>query len=209
VAITEPAQDNRCSEERTMDADLQEMLEHYRITKLVNEYCHGCDRGDGPRMGSVYAEDSWDDHGMYLGDGKAFADSVMEGRRQRGEVMSHHLGQTLVKIDGDTAGAETYFVATMAFPDAGEGEEVHHLGGRYVDHLVREDGRWLIKERLTVRDWSIGHKVERDYFREMNFIPGTTDGSDVSFRALGLVHSGGFGPSAPSPTERRKLAESV
>ncbi len=123
--------------------------------------------------------------------------------------MSHHLGQTLVKVDGDSAGAETYFVATMAFPNAGEGEEVHHLGGRYVDHLVREDGKWLIKERLTVRDWSIGHKVERDYFREMDFIPGTTDGSDVSFRALGVVHSGGFGPSAPSPAERRKVAESV
>ena len=87
-----------------MDTELQEMLEHYRITKLVNEYCHGCDRGDGPRMGSVYAEVSWDDHGMYLGDGKAFADSVMEGRRERGEVMSHHLGQTLVKVDGDEPG---------------------------------------------------------------------------------------------------------
>lgn len=190
-----------------MDAELQEMLEHYRITKLINEYCHGCDRGDGPRMGSVYAQESWDDHGTYLGDGKAFAVSVMEGRQERGEAMSHHLGQTLIKVDGDTAGAETYFIATMAFPDSGEGETVHHLGGRYVDHLVRENGQWRIKERLTVRDWSVGHKVSADYFRDMNFIPGTTNGSDVSFMALGVVHSGGFGPEAQSPVERRRLAE--
>ena len=90
--------------------------------------------------------------------------------------------------------------------DSGEGEEVHHLGGRYVDTLIREHGQWRIKDRLTVRDWSVGHKVERDYFREMNFIPGVTNGTDVSFRALGLVHSGGFGPEAPSPADRRELA---
>ncbi len=189
-----------------MDSELQEMLDHYRITKLVSEYCHGCDRGDGERMGSVYAQDSWDDHGAFMMDGKAFSAAVMKDRRERGEMMSHQLGQTLVKVDGDTAGAETYFVATLAFRDAGEGEEVHHLGGRYVDALIRENGQWRIKDRLTVRDWSIGHKVERDYFRDMGFIPGVTNGSDVSFRVLGLVHSGGFGPEAPSPAERRLTA---
>ncbi len=183
-----------------MDDDLREMLDHYRITKLVNEYCHGCDRGDGERMASVYARHSWDDHGLHKMDGKEFSASVMVSRQERGDVMSHQLGQTLVKVDGETAGAETYFIATVCLPGEDGVEEVHQLGGRYVDRLVREDGQWRIKERLTVRDWSIGHKVERDWFKPMDFIPGTTNGSDVSFRALGLVHSGGFGPVAPPVT---------
>jgi hypothetical protein len=72
------------------------MLDHYRITKLVNEYCHGCDRGDGERMASVYARHSWDDHGLHKMDGKEFSASVMVSRQERGDVMSHQLGQTLV-----------------------------------------------------------------------------------------------------------------
>ena len=33
-----------------LNAELQEMLDHYQITKMLKEYCHGCDRLDATRM---------------------------------------------------------------------------------------------------------------------------------------------------------------
>jgi len=56
-----------------MDARIQEMLDHHEIRKTLAEYCHGCDRADEPHMGSVYASDSWDDHGDVKASGDDFA----------------------------------------------------------------------------------------------------------------------------------------
>jgi hypothetical protein len=172
--------------------EMQEMLEHYRITKLVNLYCHGCDRLDGERMASVYAEDSWDDHGNLKMDGHSFAQAIIKQRIERKDVMSHHLGQTLVTIDGDRAGAETYFIATVRRMHKGE-MLLLHLGGRYVDELVRIDGQWKVEKRLTVRDWSIAHPIESDPMGTIGFIEGQTNGSDPSFATLRFTHSGNPG----------------
>jgi hypothetical protein len=169
--------------------DMQEMLEHYRITKLVNEYCHGCDRGDELRMAGVYAKDSWDDHGLRKMPGQQYAHEVMQGRAQIRDMISHQLGQTLVKVDGDRAGAETYFVATLRRDDV-QPLMLDQLGGRYVDELVREDGTWKIKKRLTIRDWSITVPIEEDRIGQRQFIEGRADGEDPSFAVLGVVHSG-------------------
>lgn len=170
--------------------DMQEMLEHYRITRLVAEYCHGCDRGDALRMGSVYAEKSWDDHGKSKMSGQDFAAAVAAERSGRNDVMSHHLGQSLVRISGDRAGAETYFIATVKVPGKDGKPFLHQLGGRYVDELVRIDGTWKIEKRLTVRDWSITQEVARDFMGTLEFIEGRANGTDPSFAVLGLVHSG-------------------
>lgn len=173
--------------------DMQEMLEHYRITKLINEYCHGCDRGDELRMAGVYARDSWDDHGLRKMPGQQYAHEAMAGRVGVKDMISHHLGQTLVKLDGDKAGAETYFVATLRrdHPPLNDGPTmIDQLGGRYVDELVRENGGWKIKKRLTIRDWSITVPIEQDRIGQRGFIEGRADGQDPSFAVLGVVHSG-------------------
>ena len=182
--------------------DMQEMLEHYRITKLINEYAHGCDRGDELRMAGVYAEDSWDDHGMRKMPGQKYAHVVMEGRAQIRDMISHQLGQTLVKVDGDPAGAETYVVAALRRADEpGDGPKLlTQMGGRYVDELVREKGAWKIKKRLTIRDWSITVPIEQDYIANRQFIEGTADGTDPSFAALGVKFSGlPVRPAKPQP----------
>jgi len=140
-------------------------------------------------MASVYAAASWDDHGAFKMPGKEFSREVMANRATLNDVMSHHLGQTLVKIDGEQAGAETYFIATVQYANEAGENEIHHIGGRYVDKLVRESGKWKIKTRLTVRDWSITHPLVKDFMVANNFIPGETNGTDPSFAALGIEHS--------------------
>ena len=33
-----------------MDPALQELIDYHEIRKMLMTYCHGCDRGEGPRM---------------------------------------------------------------------------------------------------------------------------------------------------------------
>lgn len=173
-----------------MNALLQEMLDHYAITKLLSEYCHGCDRVDQVHMASVYLEDSWDDHGSYKGPGREFAKVATESMVQNKTMCSHQLGQSLVKVTGDTACAETYFIATVRKPGVDGVEVLQQMGGRYVDTLERENGEWKIRKRLCVRDWSISHPVKDDWLRGAGFIDGQPSGRDASYAPMGIQHSG-------------------
>jgi hypothetical protein len=170
-------------------ARLQELWDHHEIRTLLATYCHGCDRGDKALMASVYAAQSWDDHGPNKCDGKVFADLIIDQSLATTRVVSHQLGQSLVTVDGDSAGAETYFIATMLYPprDGADKEAINQLGGRYVDRLVREDGHWRIKERLCVREWSVSRTVDADWLANAGFIETARGGADVSWQALGMA----------------------
>jgi hypothetical protein len=175
--------------EQTMDPRLQEMLDHHEIKQLLAEYCHGCDRCDERHMGSVYREDSWDDHGFIKDAGPEFARRMTAEMLATTSTMFHLLGQSLIKVEGDEAGAETYFIA--GFRGAAEGGDMcHQLGGRYVDRLQREDGRWLIKHRVVVRDWSISLRIEEDFPGTTGLVNGSRSNADPSYAVLGRTHGG-------------------
>lgn len=179
----------------TVSARLQEMLDHYEISKVLNAYCHGCDRGDQLLMESVYAEESWDEHGQSSGTGKDFTRTIMSGLPYS-RCISHLQGQTTIHVQGDEAGAETYFFAVVCNELDGK-EVVNQLGGRYVDRLVREGGGWKIRHRTCVRDWSISLPVEADWIGTRGHRQGARSGEDPSYGALGLTHSGIPGFEAP------------
>ncbi|CAN7628874.1 nuclear transport factor 2 family protein [Phenylobacterium sp. LjRoot219] len=170
---------------------LQTMLDHFEITQTIAEYCHGCDRSDEAHMGSAYLEDSWDDHGHIKAPGREFARLMTIDIQAQSTSLSHQLGQSLVRVDGDEAGAETYFIAVSRSLDADGRELCNQLGGRYVDRLVREDGRWLVKHRIAVRDWSISLPIEQDWLAEAGMKPGLRSNDDPSYAALQRVHGSG------------------
>ena len=169
-----------------MDPRLQELWDHHQIRQLLATYCHGCDRVDEAEMASVYARESWDDHGANKADGKQFAHLILEQARRTTKVVSHQLGQSLIRVNGEKAAAETYFVATLIAERDGA-EAMTQLGGRYVDTLIREDGEWRIKERLCVRDWSSTGMIDPGYLAQSGFIEGQRGPTDVSWDRLGLT----------------------
>lgn len=170
---------------------LQEMWDHHEIRQLLAIYCHGCDRGDEVEMASTYCAESWDDHGPRKMDGRRFSIETVEESGRTTKVVSHLLGQSLIRVTGDEAGAETYFVATVVYPDRGDGPEVlNQLGGRYVDNLAREGGTWKIKKRLCVREWSYSQPIESDWLASAGFIETARGAEDVSWSVLGQSHSG-------------------
>lgn len=173
-----------------MHERLQEMLDHYEIRKTLSEYCQACDRGDVERMGDVYLDDSWDDHGAVQAPGKEFARIMSARIRESTTSLFHMLGQSLITVDGDEAGAETYFLAASLSRREDGTEMCNQLGGRFVDKLRRENGRWRIKHRCVVRDWAISLPVESDWTREAGLKPGQRSGADPVFTLLGMPYSG-------------------
>jgi hypothetical protein len=175
-----------------MDPRLQEMLDHYEIRRTLAEYCHACDRADEALMASVYTgADSLDDHGHIKAAGPEYA-RVMTGLvLERTEAISHILGQSLIKVDGDSAGAETFFIAFMRLPASDRGPaRMSQLIGRFVDRLERIDGIWKIRHRLCVRDTSMTTPIERDDYAAYGFVEATRDASDPGGALLGLAHRG-------------------
>jgi hypothetical protein len=173
-----------------MDPRLQEMLDHYEIRKTLSEYCHGCDRCDEERMGGVYLEDSFDDHGNFRAPGPEYVRLMTAEVLATTTSLSHLLGQSLIRVDGDAAGAETYFLAVLRTPRGDGGETCHQLGGRFIDKLHRVDGAWRIKHRCVVRDWSISLAVEQDWVAQNGLRNGARSNEDPAFAALGRLHGG-------------------
>jgi ketosteroid isomerase-like protein len=167
---------------------MQEIIDHHQIKKVLSEYCNACDRCDQPRMAGVYAEDSWDDHGPRSGKGADFARIITDEMRHVNSL-SHLLGQSIIAVRGDEAGAETYFLAVMRVNGETGGEVINQLGGRFIDTLVREGAGWKIKHRTAVRDWSITLPMEQDYIGQQGLTPGGR-AHDPCFAALGIQHSG-------------------
>lgn len=171
-----------------MEKRLQEMLDHYEISKTLNQYCRGCDRCDETLMSSVYLEDSWDDHGALQAPGPEFSKIMIQNVKATTESLSHLLGQSLIDVKGDEAGAETYFIAASRSFDGDGVELCNQLGGRYIDKLLRDgEGRWRIQHRTVVRDWSISIPAhEYDWTKASKLREGARSSVDPSFAVLGF-----------------------
>lgn len=174
-----------------MDARLQEMLDHYEITKTLNEYSHSCDRCDLAGVESVYVDDSWDDHGIFQATGPDFAKAIIPNILETSETMYHLLGQTMIHVDGDEAGAETYFLAGARMVEEDGRTVVNQLGGRFVDKLVRTEDGWKIKNRIVLRDWTISLPLDKDWVTATSLKPGQRSNADQSYAVLGRVHGEG------------------
>lgn len=173
-----------------MDDELREMLDHFRIRKVLAEYCRGVDRTDEPLMASIYSADSWDDHGTVRAPGPEFSRVMCASVAEITQTLAHSLGQSLITIDGDEAGAETYFIA-VARDTSPEGKEMcNQLGGRFADRLVREDGHWKVKHRTVLRDWSVAIPLDHDWELSNALTPGRRSDEDLSYAVLGTKHGG-------------------
>jgi ketosteroid isomerase-like protein len=126
-------------------ARFEAWLDKLELAELVAVLSSAVDRGDADRIVSCYAEESFDDHGLFKGSGGAFARFVCgPGSMTR---MHHLLGQSVFDVHGDEAWGETFFVFHGA-----AGTSAVSGCGRYVDHFRRIDGSWKLVYRRVVPD---------------------------------------------------------
>jgi hypothetical protein len=145
-----------------MPEAVERLVESYRIRSCLVDAARGADRVDAELMASSF----WPDATVRYGSGARW--SVAELLRAWVPVAGvcastqHHLFNHLLDIDGDSAFAESYYIAVFAPGAAGSllpfcgsvaAGEVGFQGGRYVDRLARRDGEWRIAAREVCGDW--------------------------------------------------------
>lgn len=137
------------------------MSDRDEVLHIAALYCHALDRRAWHLLERCFHPDATYRFGPIDGtwqDFVAAARAILEPLAGT----HHQLGQTLLSINGDAAGAESYFTAVhrvpasapgdAAFPGTGAAYEVL-IGGRYVDRLERRAGEWRIAHRTGLHDW--------------------------------------------------------
>lgn len=132
--------------------EMIEIAERLAIAEVLARYCRGIDRCDADLLAAVFTPDARIDYG----DGAKSPDETIPGLMAGLGAMrltQHNISNTILRITGTTAKAETNCVALHLIP-APDGEIELVVGGRYLDRLVKTDGAWRIAERLYVMDWN-------------------------------------------------------
>ncbi len=123
------------------------------IHELVLRYCRAVDRLDFPGIRAVYAPDGVDHHTGFSGSADDYV-AWLAGLLPRLDGTMHLVGNHLAEISGDDAVAETYGTAVHWGTPSDDPRRNFTSGFRYVDHLVRTEAGWRIRERFAVREWT-------------------------------------------------------
>lgn len=132
--------------------DLTELADRLAIAETLALYCRGIDRCDAEQLAAAFTPDATIDYGDGARPVAEMIPGLMAGLGAM-RVTQHNISNTVMRIDGDSAKAETNCVAIHIIPSP-EGENELVVGGRYLDWLAKREGRWLIAERLYVMDWN-------------------------------------------------------
>lgn len=153
-----------------------ELLDRQEIHDLVCAYCRAVDRLDLAGVRAVYLDDGVDHHTGFTGTADEYVEFL--GRvLPRLDGTQHIVGNHLAELHGDVAIAETYGTAVHWGTPADDPRLNFVSGFRYVDHLERREGRWGIRERWAVREWTLS-TAGRQRAREGEGPTGTRDGDD-------------------------------
>jgi len=164
---------------------LQMMLDHFEIREVIEAYVHASDRSDVEGVKDVYWEDSFDDHGPISGPGFEFATNCVEALNQHWTGCTHLLGQSRIRVDGDRAGVETYYFASLTRDQ--DGAVMLDLQvGRYIDVMERRDGIWRIKDRRCTQEWSTSIPQGQGFMLNSAFLKGSRSTDDPAYETLSL-----------------------
>ena len=159
---------------------LRAVADRQAITDLIYRYCRSVDRLDVPLGHSIWHEGSHADYGpgVYQGDGPGVIDHICAQHRHT-QSHSHQVTNILIELDGDRAGSESYHFAALRVARGGKVQQIS-VWGRYLDTWSRQDGRWGLDKRLTVRDFD----EIRDVTPLADHHIGQRDRSDPSYAVL-------------------------
>jgi len=175
---------------------LDELAAKQAITEVIHRYCRAMDRMDAELALSCWHEGGTDDHSpLFSGSAKGFVEwlwpvhAAMESTR-------HVVSNTLIQLNGDKAGVESYWTVTLRLKKGGDLYDVTG-GGRYVDNFECIDGQWAIRHRQSLHDWDVVQKVEATMANagpmlesnnpEVRPKVSARDKTDYSYRVIGNI----------------------
>lgn len=137
-----------------MNPDLALIADELEIRRVLARYCRGVDRLDERFVEACF----WPSQdgspavfaGTFGGTPREWVEFIFKRMRQD-LITTHHLGQSLIEIDGGNAEVETYFQSRHAYADEGD-VTVMVVSGRYADRFEKRDSEWRIASRTLIFD---------------------------------------------------------
>lgn len=159
---------------------MDEIAAHIQIQQALYRYCRGVDRGDVELICSAYHDDAIDQHGPFRGTAREFSDYLIPTMDAILLVGQHHITNSLIVLNGDSADVESYFIALH--PEAGEAGGARHavICGRYLDQFTHRNDVWKIANRRVIVDVSQGSGMGSAWARASTFLAGGRRGDDPS-----------------------------
>lgn len=144
----------------TTDSALTGLTDRQAIRELVTAYFNYANSLRFDDVAALFAQDAI---GTYRGDKCIGVPAIIDkvsGLKKRKSSM-HVMGTHSATIDGASATAETVVFEYLRADDD-TGKEVDMISClRYNDRLVKQDGRWFIKERTVSPHWARLEPVTR------------------------------------------------
>ena len=130
---------------------LERQVAHARDLSEINEvlvrYSRALDWLDDALLDSVILDDAEIDYGFFKGSGKDFKPVLMAIERGVGRRW-HFTSQVEIALYGDRAEVESYNLTLGAASiSPSPPDEVTQFYGKYIDVMLRRDGRWGIIQR--------------------------------------------------------------
>ena len=166
----------------SFEEKVQILWEERQIMDVLHRYSRGFDRCDMEMAKSAYWPDALDDHPGFCGLAYDMCDHFNAYHLELWGSTQHHITNTRIELDGDSAHAESYcFVAAKKL----ETLELVVVGGRYLRRLERRGGEWRIAAAVLAADWSLDPDLAREMIE--TGAHSTRDRSDFSYHRPLLV----------------------
>ncbi len=137
-----------------LEAQVRVALAKVDIQELILAQARALDRGDTALLRSVWAPGATIDLGeFYSGDVEGYCE-LMRNAALNVRRMSHSVNNIWIEVQGESAIAESYVIAT-ATAGTDHGDQDTLSGGRYVDRYQLVDGAWKCSHRTFISDWII------------------------------------------------------
>jgi SnoaL-like domain len=135
---------------KTVSQLREEWADREAIRDCLFRYSRAIDRCAMELLGTAYWPGAMDHHSGFSGTIEEFI-SWAEPRLRSMPHYIHMLGNILIRIEGATAVAESYFWSVCVVSDGGCRDVI--VCGRYLDRFQRRNDEWRISERVVVHDW--------------------------------------------------------
>jgi hypothetical protein len=135
-----------------LEAEVRDLAARRDIHDAIQRYMRAQDRLLPELHLSAFHEDAYVDCGLYAGPAAGFVEFA-QGFLRELKGSQHLIGQVQIKLDGDVADGEAYFIAWHRVVEEGEEKDLF-IAGRYVDRYEKRNGEWRIAKRRELIDWA-------------------------------------------------------
>lgn len=168
----------------TTDSELlRQVADRQEITDLIYRYCRSMDRCDHEIGYGIWNEGAVVDYGeeIFQGSGRDYIDQCLL-QHSHAQSHTHQVTNVIIRLNGDKAAAESYVYSVLRIQMDGKLKQIT-TWGRYIDALSRQNGRWGIDKRITIRD--LDEIADASPFTPCQL--GSRDKTDPSYAVLGDV----------------------